>query len=455
MKAFSIATLGCKVNQYESQQIITLLERLGLTQAERNQVPDLVVVNTCCVTHVASAKSRRQIHRAQRLNPHAVVLVCGCLPTVQTGELNLVGDNTYVITNRHDLVPTLSRLANNKTAAPDQSSCQNSVIKAENNPNINYENKLESPAELPPIDSFHNQTRAFLKIQDGCDAYCTYCIVPKTRPDVHSKPQAIALEEAKSMVKSGHKEIVLTGVFLGAYGQTTVRRKIWPNQENAKLAELLDQIAQISGLSRIRLSSLEPGDVTPRLLDVFCNHPNIMPHLHLSLQSGSYNVLKKMARQYSTDDFRKTVALSKSRIDRPAITTDIIVGFPSETDADFEQTVNLAGEIGFAKMHVFAFSPRMGTTAANMKPQIGKATIKKRSNILRKLDAELQSQFRQQFIGETADVLVENATGRVCGRSERYFMVCLKGEHNNLKRNNLVTVKLVDNAPDSLIGELI
>jgi threonylcarbamoyladenosine tRNA methylthiotransferase MtaB len=180
-----------------------------------------------------------------------------------------------------------------------------------------------------------------------------------------------------------------------------------------------------------------------------------MPHLHLSLQSGSYNVLKKMARQYSTDDFRKTVALLKSRLDRPAITTDIIVGFPGETDADFEQTVNLAGEIGFAKMHVFAFSPRMGTTAANMKPQIGKATIKNRSNILRRLDAELQSQFRQQFIGETAEVLVENVTGRVCGRSERYFMVRLKGEHDNLKRNDLVTVKLVDNAPDSLIGELI
>ncbi len=440
MKTFSINTLGCKVNQYESQQIRQLLEQLGLIYTEMSQRVDLVVINTCCVTQTASAKSRQAIHKAQRLNPNAAIVVCGCLPSIQTVELNGLSEKIYVISCRDELAGTLSQISNGK-------------IKPENNAKTYRQNNLE----LPYLTSFKGHTRAFLKIQDGCDGYCSYCIVPKTRPFVHSKSVDVVLHEAQALVAAGHKEIVVTGVFLGAYGQETVRRKNWPNEQNDKLPDLLDKMAQIPGLARIRLSSLEPADVTSRLLDTFCNHRNIMPHLHLSLQSGSNIILKKMCRQYNADDFREKVNLIKSRLDRPAITTDIIVGFPTESDANFEQTVALAKEVGFAKMHVFAFSPRKGTAAASIQSAVYKRVIKERSRILRDLDRKLQRDFRQQFIGETAEVLLENSHPAQClmGRAERYFYVYLDKSADRLKANDLIKMKLVKNSEDGVMGELV
>ncbi len=313
MKTFSINTLGCKVNQYESQQIRELLEQLGLQKVEPAQKSDLAVINTCCVTHTASAKSRQHIRKAQKLNLDAVIVVCGCLPTVQINELNNTGKNVLLINNRDNLAATLSRIVGNKTFALGSRSPQscpyiNTIIKPENNLKIKYKNESKNYRKLPPLTCFKSHTRAFLKIQDGCDGYCTYCIVPKTRPFVHSKPDHSVLQEAQTLVEAGHREIVLTGVFLGAYGRESVRRKNWPNQRNDNLADLLDKIAEIPHLERIRLSSLEPADVTPRLLDTFCKHRNIMPHLHLSLQSGSNAVLKKMRRQYSADEFRERLS---------------------------------------------------------------------------------------------------------------------------------------------------
>jgi threonylcarbamoyladenosine tRNA methylthiotransferase MtaB len=212
-------------------------------------------------------------------------------------------------------------------------------------------------------------------------------------------------------------------------------------------------MAEIPNLARIRVSSLEPADVTPRLLDTFCKHRNIMSHLHLSLQSGSNAVLKKMCRQYRVEEFRDTVELIKSQLDRPAITADIIVGFPGETDADFEQTVDLAKEAAFAKMHVFSFSPRRGTAAAGMQDAVDNKVIKKRAQILRELEAELGYKFRQQFIGETAVILVENSNEQTRGRSERYFMVYLEKTQNIPKRNELVRVKLAENSENGVIGQ--
>ncbi|MBN2594135.1 MAG: MiaB/RimO family radical SAM methylthiotransferase, partial [Sedimentisphaerales bacterium] len=301
---------------------------------------------------------------------------------------------------------------------------------------------------------FEGQTRAFLKIQDGCDGYCTYCIVPKTRPFVHSKPADEVLHEAQALVKSGHREIVVAGIFLGAYGQQSVRRKNWPNHRNDHLANLLDRMAEIPNLARIRLSSLEPADLTPRLLDTFCKHPNIMPHLHLSLQSGSNKILRKMCRQYRVEEFREKVESAKSRLDRPAITTDIIVGFPGETDADFEQTVNMAKIIGFAKMHVFSFSPRKGTAAADMQDHVSNKVIKERSQILRDLDIELGLKFRLQFIGENAQVLIENNNGQLSGRSERYFTVKIGKAGKGRKNNSIVGVRLIENGEFGMTGSI-
>ncbi len=442
MKTFSINTLGCKVNQYESQQIRQLLEQFGLSQAETASKPDLVVINTCCVTHTASAKSRQRIRKAQKLSPDAVIVVSGCLPTIKIGELSYLGENVHLINNRDSLPDTLAQIVGAKTASfgsQGLSSCKN---------------KWAIQPKLPHLTAFKGHTRAFLKIQDGCDGYCSYCIVPKTRPFVHSKPPETVLEEAQALIKAGHKEIVVTGIFLGAYGQKSVRRKNWPNSQNHKLAELLDKMAKIPNLARIRLSSLEPADVTPRLLDTFSKNRNIMPHLHLSLQSGSNAVLKRMGRQYAADEFRDKVDSIKSRLDRPAITTDIIVGFPGETNADFEQTVDLAKDVGFAKMHIFSFSPRKGTPAASMQDTIDIRLIKKRVRIMCDLNNELSCRFRCQFLGETATILTENSNQQPFGRSERYFMVYLKKTGKKPGNNELVRVKLLKNAENGLIGKL-
>jgi len=460
MKTFSINTLGCKVNQYETQQIHELLEQLGLHKCEPPKKPDLVVINTCCVTHTASAKSRQYIRKAQKLSPGAAVVVCGCLPTVQTNELNNISKNVHLIGDRKNLAETLKQIAHGNAAASYFQSPQsclniNTLIKAENDSKIKFKKELNNHLKLPPLTSFKGQTRAFIKVQDGCDGYCTYCIVPKTRPFVHNKPVKAVIREAKSLVKAGHREIVVTGVFLGAYGQESVRRNNWPGRQNDNLAVLLDKMAKIPDLARIRLSSLEPGDVTPGLLDIFCKHPNIMPHLHLSLQSGSNAILKKMCRQYNSDVFREKIEFAKLYLDRPAITTDIIVGFPGETDDDFEQTVGLAKDVGFAKMHVFSFSARKGTAAANMHNRVNIKTIKERSKILRRLNIELSQKFQQQFIGETAEILLEKDDGQIYGRSERYFMVYLEKTGKKLKKNDLIRTKLIRYGEYGMYGNVL
>jgi len=459
MKTFSINTLGCKVNQYESQQIRELLEKLGLKMAESPEKSDLVVINTCCVTHTASAKSRQYIRRARKQNPDATVVVSGCLPTVQTGELDTLNssrpDGIHLIRDRADLSATLTHITGSKAAPAVSQRAQArpaNPIKPKNDDKIKHKKELGERFDLSGLTCFHGHTRAFLKVQDGCDGYCTYCIVPKARPFVHSKPVDQALAEAQTLVEAGHMEIVVTGIFLGAYGQSTVKRKNWPDRRSDKLADLLDKMAKLPNMGRIRLSSLEPADMTPRLVDTICENRNIMPHLHLALQSGSDAILRKMCRQYGVDQFRRTVELLKSRLDRPAITTDIIVGFPGETDADFERTVELARQVGFAKMHVFSFSPRKGTAAARMDDAVDDAVIKRRSQILHELGIELGLEYRSQFLDQTARVLLESNNGQIFGRAERYFTVEVRDPLANLEKNQIVQVKLLENHEDRMVG---
>jgi threonylcarbamoyladenosine tRNA methylthiotransferase MtaB len=473
LRSFAILTLGCKVNQYESQQIRQLLETFGLARADPADTPQLVVVNTCCVTHTASAKSRHLVNQAQKHGPQAIV-ICGCLPTVETDELKALGENVHVVKNRCDLAATLNRLVHTESTAPDSARLTpasagvtsapylhstDTLIRPESDAKVKCEKDLCPSDELPPLTSFQNQTRAFLKIQDGCDAFCSYCIIPTARPHVRYKNSEEILSEAAALVAAGHKEIVLTGVHIGSYGQTTARRRRWPTPENPHLPALLDQVAQIPGLARIRLSSLDPADVTPSLLDVFGAHPNLMPHLHLSLQSGSDAVLRRMARPYTADAFRVKVALIRSRLDRPAITTDIIVGFPGETDTDFDQTVALAKEVAFAKMHVFVFSARRGTAAARMQPTVPAEVKKARSRILRDLDLALQGQFRSQFLGETAQVLIESTNGHASGRAERYFEVEIVDRsypsdqsYRSYSAGDIVAARLEEGATNSVLA---
>ncbi len=490
MRTFSILTLGCKVNQYESQQIRELLAQSGLERVEPGEKPDLVVVNTCCVTKTASAKSRQYVRKCKKLSPEAVIVVCGCLTTVQIGELPAVTENLHYARSQKQLAAMLSRIVSGEATTSqggNRQTCPYNTIRPQTSHEIKPKNTAEhnsnaysipspsgntpqnqkttalitppsdpTPAaqSMPMLSSFDGHTRAFLKVQDGCDGCCTYCIVPKTRPIVRSKPPETAIAEAQALVNAGHKEIVVTGIFLGAYGLDSVQRRNWPDDRNDNLADLIEQLAQIPGLARIRLSSLEPGDVTPRLLDVFRNHRNIMPHLHLSLQSGSDAVLERMRRQYDVDAFRRVVETIKTKLDRPAITTDIIVGFPGETDADFEKTVELAREVGFAKMHIFPFSARKGTAAAKMQDVVDPRVIKKRSQVLHGLNAELGKRFRELFIGESTEVLIEGNGSKLVGRSERYFTVFLPKTGAKARKNDLLKVKLTENTENGILGSV-
>ncbi len=431
MKTFAITTLGCKVNQYESQQIRHLLESLGLRQSVPGQSPELIIVNSCAVTHIASAKSRQQIRKRRRLNPRATIVLAGCLPAAETDELGQPADDVHIVRQKSSLPSFLTALIKTSytttTGAPSAApATAQQSSRAEKGPEIKHKKKPLCPAEhveLPPISVFTGQKRAFLKVQDGCDGYCSYCIIPKIRTNVCNKPVKSVMDEASALVDAGHKEIVLTGIFLGAFGQSTVRRKRWDPTKLDALADLLDGVARTPGLRRVRLSSLEPADVTDRLLDVFCDHQDvIMPHLHLPLQSAGPEVLRRMCRQYTIDQFLGTVEKLHRRLDQPAITTDIIVGFPGETDDDFDATLDIACRVGFAKMHVFSFSIRKNTAAAAMTPKIPPGTIANRSRQLRELNIKLQADFRRRCIGQKVSAVIESETPPA-GRTERYFMV--------------------------------
>jgi threonylcarbamoyladenosine tRNA methylthiotransferase MtaB len=449
MKTFAIETLGCKVNQYETQQIRQLLEERGLELVASNARPELLIVNTCCVTHTASAKSRQAIRRGRKLNPTAVLLVSGCLPSAPQSELAGLAEDFHLVSHQDNIADELTRLIAQGNAAYSRSldpplSKKPAYIKATNGPKIKDKNELQTRPNFRLLNCFKGQTRAFLKIQDGCDGKCSYCIIPRTRPKIRSKPTELVLKEANALAQAGHKEIVLTGIFIGAYGQNTVRRKNWSQLRQNQLAQLLQKLPSVPGLARIRLSSIEPGDVTDELLEAYKKYPNLMPHLHIPLQSGSQRILSLMRRQYTINQFTKAVEKIKRSLDRPAITTDIIVGFPGETDADFTQSLAIAKDMGFAKIHVFRFSPRAGTIAAKMQPVVPSKVIKERSIILHHLDKQLQDRFRRQFIGEKISVLIEqiNPPG---GRTERYFDVEVDSQQP-VKKGNIVCGKLTKNA---------
>lgn len=455
MKTFQIQTLGCKVNQYESQQVRQALEHAGLTMAEPTHHPDIVVINTCCVTHIASSKSRQNIRKVQKTHPESLVIVIGCLPIGPSNETEAL-DNVIIVKEKNTLPIILEQLSQKQHFSTNKTSHSKPIncfqIK-DKNPNLTHssdqkhtEKSLNSANSLPILTQFEGQSRAFLKVQDGCDAYCTYCIIPKIRTNVCNKDVKIVLKEARNLIHAGHKEIILTGIFLGAYGQKTARRKKWAPGKLDSLAHLIDKIADLEGLARLRLSSLEPLDVTDRLLEVMTTHDNIAPHLHLPLQSGSANVLRKMARQYTLDDFLRVTESVKKAFDRPAITTDIIVGFPGETEDDFQQTVEIARRVGFSKIHVFSFSVRKNTPAEKMAKlfsPVSPQEIKRRSTILQQLDAELQETFRQSCRGLQENVLIEK-TSPPGGRCSRYFMVDLEKRPgvNNLKKGQLVSVTI-------------
>ncbi len=447
---YRLRTLGCKVNQYESQQLRELLEAHGLQPADPHQTPDLAVVNTCAVTASASAKTRQAIRRASAGGTVPVVVVgCGAVAEAHRlrripGVVAVWGHDTSAIEQLRDYV--VHRLGSDpdRTAGPRRDSVagagprlraggddgwmspgwpagdERSPRATDSNSFIHQTSVAPSPGEVnadsgatETIRRFDGHQRAFLKVQDGCDASCTYCIIPRLRSALSYKPIDAAVAEARALVEAGHREIVLTGIYLGAYGRETAVRRRFAKLGRPGLAELVAALARVEGLARLRLSSLEPGDVTDELLDVLAAHDCCVPHLHLPLQSGSPTVLRRMNRQYTADDFREMVANVRAALDRPAISTDVVVGFPGETEADFEQTVEMVLQAGFCKVHAFPFSPRGGTAAARWKESFVAADVlQDRLARLRTLERQVARRFHEQFVGGVERVLVEGSCAR-------------------------------------------
>jgi threonylcarbamoyladenosine tRNA methylthiotransferase MtaB len=421
LTTYSVNVLGCKVNQYDAQQIEQLLERYGLNKVELADDADVIVVHTCGVTAAAAQKSRQTIRRMQRDNPLAHVIVTGCAANDELTQVDQ--DPVFRIPAGADwlqrLAEQLSELAM---------------------PNTDIAEGIET--DTFTISRFGDHTRAFLKVQDGCDIGCSFCIIPQLRKEPRDKQIEMAVKEATALTASGYREIVVTGVSVGLYGRDT----------GASLAELLKQLAAIPDMGRIRLSSLHPNELTEELLEVWASSKNIMPHLHLSLQSGSDAVLHAMRRGYTAEEYYDAVERARAALDNPAFTTDVIVGFPGETDTYFEESYEFCKKVGFSQMHIFTYSPRPKTMAAKMGRQVNGALATNRSEHLRELSETMALNYHRQFLNRKIDVLVERTKdGWAQGYSQHYIPVQFQTTEN--LQGQVVSLKAIEASATNLICE--
>ncbi len=392
-----LVTLGCKVNQYETQYARELLEANGYRAAADGEPADLCLVNTCTVTHEADAKGRQAIRRLAHANPGAAIVVMGCFATRDPAAVARLPGVVKVVTDKERLAEELRDFG--VTAVPRG------------------------------ITRFDGHQRAFVKVQDGCLLNCTYCIIPHVRPTLRSRPPEEIVAEVRGLTERGCQEVVLTGVHLGHYGIDLSRGR--PRDQWRRLWHLLERLADAPGDFRIRLSSLEAAEVRDDLVRVLAGHPRLCPHLHLCLQSGSDRILAAMRRRYRSAGFLERCRRLRAALDEPAFTTDIIVGFPGETDADFDATCRVVREVGFCKVHIFSFSPRQGTPAASLPGVVPPGVVAARRERLLELEAETMAAYHRRLIGRRLDVLVEGADPRrpgwARGTSCRYAPVTFPG----------------------------
>ncbi len=391
-------TLGCKVNQYETEYVREGLASIGFVDASADEPADLCIVNTCTVTNEGDSKSRQVIRRLARENPDARIVVMGCYATRAPEEVAALPGVSEVVTDKRELPDLLGRFG---------------VV------------------DIPTgISRFGNRHRAYVKVQDGCLLRCSYCIIPHVRPKMASRPMDHILAEVRRLVENGYREIVLTGIHLGHYGVDWNWRK--PKSEWIRLSDLLQRIVNLEGDFRVRLSSIEATEVTRELIGVMAAFPDrVCPHLNICLQSGSDRILRKMKRRWGTRRFVDRCHLVQESLDHPALTTDVIVGFPGETDDDFERTCEVVREVGFSKLHVFPFSARRGTPAADLPAQIPKKVKSARSRQLAVIEDERRFAYFEKLVGRRLQVLVESASdehpGKVVGTSCRYAPVEFAG----------------------------
>ncbi|HWB00349.1 MAG TPA: tRNA (N(6)-L-threonylcarbamoyladenosine(37)-C(2))-methylthiotransferase MtaB [Pirellulales bacterium] len=387
-------TLGCKVNQYESEFVRQALVGIGYRDAADGEPADLCIVNTCTVTAEGDAKSRQTIRQLAARNPDARLVVMGCYATRAPDEVAALPGVAEVVTDKRELPDLLGRFG---------------VV------------------DLPTgIAEFRHRRRAYLKVQDGCLLRCSFCIIPSVRPNVVSRPVEHIVDEARRLIDNGYRELVLTGIHLGHYGVEVNRGR--PKHAWLRLANLVDRLAQLPGEFRIRLSSIEATEVTRELVAVMAAHPErVCPHLHVSMQSGSDAVLRRMRRRWGARRFIDRCRLTTLALDRPAFTTDVIVGFPGETEAEFAETLAVCREVGFSKIHIFPFSARRGTPAAEMPGQVPPPVIQERRERLAELEQHLRDVYYRSLRGSRLQVLVEPSRaerpGHVLGTACRYATV--------------------------------
>jgi len=394
-RTYLIETLGCKANAYDSRRLAEALEALGFRPVPDGRSPHVCILNTCTVTAVADRKSRQRAARLVREYPGSRVFITGCAATAGPEQFRTAGPAG--VYGRGEW-PRLLEAVNGGPLPPG---C----------PDLSGDFG---------VHGFGGRVRAFLKVQEGCDAGCAYCILPMVRGRPRSRPLADAVAEAERLAAAGFREIVLTGIHLGLYGRDL--------GDGTDLAALVGAVAETPGLERLRLSSVEAGELTPQLLDAM-RHPAVCPHLHLPLQSGDAQVLRAMRRPYSPAQFEAAVEFARLMLERPAITTDVMVGFPGETEEQFERTLDFCRRVRFGRMHVFPFSARHGTVAAAMPGQLAPAVIARRAARLRRLAAELAAGWAEGFVGTSVRVLFEREArpGVLVGYTDRYVRLSAPG----------------------------
>lgn len=399
MKSVAFHNLGCKVNSYEMDVMLQMLQEKGYQVVPFDTKADIYIINTCTVTNIADRKSRQMLHRARKLNPDAIVVAAGCY--VQAGKEDALKDESIDLAignnRKKDLISILEEYLAGKEESrqdlpPDKTLRGKTII------DIDHTDEYEDMQ----LTRTTEHTRAFIKVQDGCNQFCSYCIIPYARGRIRSRSQEEVCKEVEGLADSGYREIVLTGIHLSSYGMTG-----GTDFSKSRLLSLIEQVSKVKGIERIRLGSLEPRIITPEFVKSLAENKKICPHFHLSLQSGSNAVLSRMNRKYSAEEYYEKVCTLREYFEHPAITTDVIVGFPGETQQEFEETKEFVSKVGFYEMHIFKYSKRKGTPAALMKGQIDETVKADRSDELIKLEEQMSRKYREEFLHKEVEVLFE------------------------------------------------
>jgi len=422
-------TLGCKLNQAETESLVGQFSQSGFQLVSPNDVADIYIANTCTVTHIADRKSRHWLRLARRRNPRALIIATGC----------------YAQRSHQDLAPLADLVVDNPVKQHLLAIIQALSLEERG---LDGGEAKQSQAVAATV-----RTRSLIKIQDGCHSPCTYCIVPKVRPREYSLPASQIIDEVKQKVALGYKEVVLTGTKVGSYKDTVLSAS---EGSSTNLRDLVQRILHDTGIERLRLSSLQPSEISSELLALW-QYERLCRHFHLALQSGSETVLQKMRRSYSLDQYQRAVNLIKEKIPDVAITTDIMVGFPGESDEEFEQSYSFCQRAGFANIHVFPFSPRPETAAARMPEQVKDKVKAERNQRMLELSRSSQHRFCEQFLGQTMPVLWEKETGPgsgiYSGLTGNYIRVFAHSEKP--LSNEITPVKLVEFHNQGIWGEMV